>query len=397
MQAAKTKLDVKLTQLKLAVQKTESVLGKANQEAIERHLKGLKVLTGEVEENKRTVEALKIEGKVEVAEITQWSEEIDKKIEAAHAEVARVKGWLEEKKAEKETAEREGKMQYELKLHQLKLDSQAVSTQKHEKNAENAGYLDAKLPKIEIAQFDGSPLDWPRFWGQFIETVDKRSVAPVNKFAYLCGFLSPKVKTVIEGLPFTPEGYNRAKSILEDRYGKNSEVIKAYVKLIMNLPTISEINLQKIHKFNDQLTHAVQPLQTLKKLETVNGYVPMTLDKLQAIRGDLVRTDSNWEDWDFAQLSEALRLWTRRNPIIEASDGNKPKHDRPRKVFLSKDRERACVYCEGVDHKTGSCTKVTEINQRREILAKKKLCFNCASGNHRAANCPSKRACQNCE
>ena len=165
----------------------------------------------------------------------------------------------------------------------------------------------------------------------------------------------------------------------------------------MNLPTISEISLQKIHKFNDQLTHAVQALQTLKKLETVNGYVPMTLDKLQAIRGDLVRTDSNWEDWDFAQLSEALRLWTRRNPIIEASDGNKPKHDRPRKVFLSKDRERACVYCEGVDHKTGSCYKVTEINQRREILAKKKLCFNCASGNHRAANCPSKRACQNCE
>ena len=124
METAKTKLDVKLTQLKLAVEKTESVLGKANQEAIERHLKGLKVLTDEVEESKRTVEGLKIEAKVEVVEITQWSEEIDKKIEAADAEV---KGWLEERKAEKEAAEREGKMQFELKLHQLKLDSQAVS------------------------------------------------------------------------------------------------------------------------------------------------------------------------------------------------------------------------------------------------------------------------------
>ena len=39
MEAAKTKLDTKLTQLNLAVQKTESVLEKANQEAIERHLK----------------------------------------------------------------------------------------------------------------------------------------------------------------------------------------------------------------------------------------------------------------------------------------------------------------------------------------------------------------------
>ncbi len=256
--------------------------------------------------SKRVVEELKIGEKVEVAEITQWSEAIDAKIEVADAEVTRIKTWLDEKMAEKETAEREGKIQFEMKLHQLKLESQAASIQKNEKNAENASYIDAQLPKIEIAQFDGSPLDWPRFWGQFIETVDKRSVAPVNKFAYLCGFLSPKVKTVIEGLPFTPEGYNHAKSILEDKYGKNSEMIKAYLKLIMNLPVINEIDLARIYKFNDQLTHTVQALQTLKKLETVNGYVSMTLDKLQAIRGDLVRTDPKWEDWDFAQLSEAL-------------------------------------------------------------------------------------------
>ena len=81
--------------------------------------------------------------------------------------------------------------------------------------------------------------------------MDKRSVAPVNKFTYLCGFLSSKVKTVIEGLPFTPKGYNRAKSILEESYGKNSEVIKAYVKLVMYLPAINENNLEKIHKFNN--------------------------------------------------------------------------------------------------------------------------------------------------
>ena len=171
----------------------------------------------------------------------------------------------------------------------MKLDSEAVSTHKNEMNAGNASSIDAKLPKIEIARFGRSPLDWPRFWGQFIETVDKRSVAPVNKFAHLCGFLSPKVKTVIEGLPFTPEGYNRAKSILEERYGKNSEVIKAYLILIMNLATIIGINLEKFIR-------AIQALQTLKKLETMNGYVSMTMDKLQAIRGNLVPTDPNWED-----------------------------------------------------------------------------------------------------
>ena len=131
-----------------------------------------------------------------------------------------------------------------MKLHQLiKLDANAVPALKNDKNVENVenvNLVNAKVPKIEISRFDGSLLDWPRFWGQFTATVDKRSVAPVNKFAYLCGFLSAKVKTVIEGLPFDPVGHNRAK------YFKiGMALIKAYVKLIMDLPTINQVNLKK--------------------------------------------------------------------------------------------------------------------------------------------------------
>ena len=147
--------------------------------------------------------------------------------------------------------------------------------------------------------------------------------------------------------------------------------------------------------------HAVQALQTLKKLETMDGYVPMTLDKLQAIPGDLVRTGSDWEDWDFAKLSEALRLWTRRNPIVETNEREENKSFKrdssSRRLLFSKGPERTCAYCDGGDHKTVSCSKITDVNYRKEILAKKKLCFNCAAGNHKAANCPSKRSCQNCE
>ena len=46
----------------------------------------------------------------------------------------------------------------------------------------------------------------------------------------------------------------------------------------------------------------------------VNGYVTMTLDKLDGIRTDLLRTDDGWQEWDFPQLLEALWKWTIRNP-----------------------------------------------------------------------------------
>ena len=98
--------------------------------------------------------------------------------------------------------------------------------------------VQAKLPKLMITKFDKSFMDWPRFCGQFLETIDKTSVAAITKFSYLRELLDTKAKRTIEALPFTSEGYNRAKSILLEKYGKESEIVKAYTKEILDLPTV---------------------------------------------------------------------------------------------------------------------------------------------------------------
>ena len=165
-------------------------------------------------------------------------------------------------------------------------------------------------------------MDWPRFWGQFSEAVDKSTIAPISKFTYLCELLEPSVKRVVEALPFTPEGYNRVKSILKDRFGKESEIEKAYVKEILELPHITSPSPKKIGEFYEKLSYSGQALETMKRLDQVSGNVSMTLDKLPAIRGDLVRTDPDWETWDFLKLTEALRQWVRRNPADKNAESN---------------------------------------------------------------------------
>ena len=86
--------------------------------------------------------------------------------------------------------------------------------------------------------------------------------------------------------------------------------MKAYCREILDLPTVTSANSRKIADFSDKLQYCVHALQTMKKLDQVNGAVALTLEKLPAIRGDIVRTDPDWECWNFAQLSEAIRLWT---------------------------------------------------------------------------------------
>jgi hypothetical protein len=159
-------------------------------------------------------------------------------------------------------------------------------------------------------------------------SIDKSSLPAITKFSYLRELLDDKVRKAVEALPYSAEGYNKAVAILNERYGKEREIVKAYVKEIFELSLVLTANARKIHEFCEKLTYSVQSLQTINKLSQVDGAVAMTLDKLSAIRGDLVRTDPDWEKWDFIQLTEALRLWTRRNPITE--NANSEDKDRKR-------------------------------------------------------------------
>ena len=127
--------------------------------------------------------------------------------------------------------------------------------------------------------------------------------------------------------------------------------MKAYCREILDLPTVTSANPRKIADFSDKLQYCIHALQTMKKLDQVNRAVALTLEKLPAIRGDIVRTDPDWECWNFAQLSEAIRLWTRRKPV-ESKQEHEPverRHEKSRKLFHAQGKQekpRACVYCD---------------------------------------------------
>ena len=169
------------------------------------------------------------------------------------------------------------------------------------------------------------------------------------------------------------------------------------MKEILDLPNISGTNPRKIANFCDKLTYSVQALETMGKLSYVNGNVSMTLDKLSGIGGDLVRNDPEWDSWDFINLTNAVNQWVKRNPVTNPSE----EENNARKLFHSQKEKqrfapRGCVYCGDLSHKAVQCEKVSDIGERRKILARKGLCFNCATRAHRAADCASKSACGHC-
>ena len=205
MEKAESTLKTKLKQLERTEEKTDEVLKNGKRSAIERQLSNLKELLTEVDHARSALEALKIEAQISEGDITEWSNAISAKIEEAD-------GHIENLKLEAEKQEREEKMQFEIKLHEIKLKLQEdlqlkAETQTAQKPSveTSASTGEAKLPKLVITRFNGTYADWPRFWGQYSETIDKSNVPPVTKFAYLRELLDARVRKTVEALPHSAE------------------------------------------------------------------------------------------------------------------------------------------------------------------------------------------------
>ena len=109
--------------------------------------------------------------------------------------------------------------------------------------------INLNLPDLHISKFQGTHLDWVRFWGIFETQIDQRCMKAATIFSCLKEFVVPKVRTIIDMLPPNSEGYEKAKEILIQRYGDLSEVINAHVQQILALPFISGTHRAEIHEF----------------------------------------------------------------------------------------------------------------------------------------------------
>ena len=210
-----------------------------------------------------------------------------------------------------------------------------------------------------MIKFDGNFANWLPFWNTFQAEVDKSDVPLVTKFAYLNEWLEQKVKSEIEGLPFTTEGYQRPKNVLESEYGKTSEIVNTHVQNIMGLPVITVTDPVKVHDFYKSLLYNTQALETLRKLGKVIGFTRNVLEKLKGITADLVRGNEGWQDWDLTRLISELKKWREINPL-EANAASK----KSRRVFLAKDgerRKRVCVYCDSESHSSKDWSIITDI------------------------------------
>ena len=174
-------IDAKLQLLELTQDQTTSAIEKKNITSVERLRNTLKKKVEEVHDFKTTVQEMMFEAGKKEEEILKWSVNIEQGVGEFEKTIDHLSAAIKEfqssetQAAEKEEEERaaqlrEKKYEEEMRFEKAKLEQKLKYEKKiDEKKDQN---INAKLPKLVITHFKGTPADWLRFWGQFSAEID---------------------------------------------------------------------------------------------------------------------------------------------------------------------------------------------------------------------------------
>ena len=311
------------------------------------------------------------------------------------------------------------------KLTEANLEQSTVSKQL---------FVSGQLPKLTISVFNGDPLQYPVWKSAFNALVDSRPLEADIKLNMLNQYVTGKPKQVVEHylLIGTEDAYQKARSVLQERYGNCDVVSTAFINKLENWPKIGYKVATALREFSDLLDKILAAKETISGLSILD-YAKENVKLLAKLPYHL---EIKWRDvikqWrhnhgkasypTFLKFADFIRdaaekgnipelesLSTLTNPKVNKNPKPKSKNDEGSSLSTSAkgsgDREpdpssssksqrpgptnlNKCLFC-GAVHKLDDCTDFSKkpFSQRRDFFFRERLCMGCAaSRSHQVAN-----------
>ena len=279
------------------------------------------------------------------------------------------------------------------------------------------------LPKWTLAQYNGDPLLWHEWIGQFKIAIDSQNLSDAAKLTYLKTLLTGRAKKSIEQFAYSGALYNDAMKVLERKFGQPQAVVGAHLDKLNNYPPLKMHNSENVIAFASVISSLVGVFQSLSYdadlrssslLNQVVQKLPPNLKeswcshivKRQWLRPTLLE----FNDWlqekaDTHDRMKAVKFKTKTDepPVVNKTKTTSKAFASNSKVADAKQKnpstrngnDLGCPHCKA-NHPIWKCPKFKSENptQRAKIVAEHRLCFSCLNGSHQFRNCPNPRKCK---
>ena len=113
------------------------------------------------------------------------------------------------------------------------------------------------LPEWKLTQFDGNPLNWHEWFGQFISTVYSAILSDDEKLIYFKTLVVDKAKPAIAEYSYSGVLYKDPLATLQRKFGQPHAVVGAHLDKLSNFP------LLKMHNSENKIGFSLQFLDLL--------------------------------------------------------------------------------------------------------------------------------------
>lgn len=299
--------------------------------------------------------------------------------------------------------------------------------------------MDARLPKLELASFDGRPTDFEFFMQSFEAAVDSKPLSNIAKMQYLLSMLTGAAKNSIAGYPVTNDSYPEVMATLKRRFGDPEVIIRHLHKELQDTHTSQDSvaanrkTLERIERICRQLEMYDESTDHQQvRMVVEQKFSRWVLIELYKIKTKNEKIDQRYK-WSTSELRKAAdELLTMREKVdnvqVQAVRDSEPKKfgkpqkfgkifEKPNKgkytqSYSYKKREDyiptaafglvkrndpniKCAFCQE-KHKPGICYRYKTPEARLKRAQELELCFICLKISHMARECPTQRKCLGC-
>lgn len=273
-------------------------------------------------------------------------------------------------------------------------------------NSSHASIGDSlRLPTIQLPSFNGNLEDWPSFFDTFNALIhNNNSLNDVQRLHYLKTTVCGSAADIIKNFTITSENYQAAYDELVRQYENKGLTIQTHVRaLLLQSPKVTSPSASDLRKLHHHIASHVRALKALgQPVQHWDAWlvtlVCIQLDPITA--GEWQLRQNNKELPTYADIElflskrvSAYEVCNNSVNAFEKSTKTKPTHhsNSNNKAFFTQSKDQRTIKCPlcNEQHKLYFCEKfkLMSIADRRNVVMKAKLCFNCLNYGHQVSDC----------
>ena len=290
---------------------------------------------------------------------------------------------------------------------------ESPSSQRSTSNNRSQG---VRLPKISLPRFHGDITKFQHFWQTFCCAVgESEDLSNVHKLNYLVNSLEGQAYKALEGLEICEENYEKAKTLLQERFGKKQSIISAHMHALLKLQSSENERTADLRAIYDTIMVHIRGLESLGVSSDNYGslLIPVIISRMPEDIALQVTRQTSKDVWSIEEIMTTIQQEIEAREVSRKMVGKEKRRNASRqqqhtpsvsttKSFVArpesslKNKKAIQCYFYNKGHFSNECKEVTDVKQRKAILQAAKRCFRCLRLGHLSKDCNFNRKCFHC-